>query len=87
MLRARVKAWRSAAPTSSCRRRKRVPKTLHATVNYRAGTTGQHCSICAMYISRQQSNGAPHCTAVVDPIQPKGMCDIFQKKPGKRSKA
>jgi hypothetical protein len=66
---------------------KRVPKKLHATVNYRAGTTGQHCSICAMYISRQQSNGAPHCTAVVDPIQPKGMCDIFQKKPGKRSKA
>jgi hypothetical protein len=36
-----------------------------------------------MYISRQQSNGAPHCTAVVDPIQPKGMCDIFQKKPSK----
>jgi hypothetical protein len=76
---ARAKLWRSAAPTLSRRRRKRVSKKLHETVNYRAGTTDRHCSICAMYISRQQSNGASYCTAVVDPIQPKGMCDIFQK--------
>jgi hypothetical protein len=59
---------------------------MHETVNYRAGTADRHCVICAMYISRQQSNGAPHCTAVADPIRPNGLCDIFQRKPGKRSK-
>jgi hypothetical protein len=57
-----------------------MSKKIHETVNYRAGTVGQHCSICAMYISRQQSNGAPHCTAVVDPIKAQGHVRYFPEE-------
>lgn len=47
-------------------------KKSHKEVNYRNGTSGEHCGICTMY---RQPNS---CTAVEDPIYPSGLCNIFE---------
>jgi hypothetical protein len=57
-----------------------MAKKTHAAVNYRTGTASKHCQICSMYISRKETKGAPRCTAVQDPIQPSGVCNIFERK-------
>lgn len=49
-------------------------KKKHSTVHYDSGTPSRECDKCVMYIRR-----GPHCTDVVDPIYPTGVCDIFAR--------
>jgi hypothetical protein len=46
------------------------PKANHREVDYREGH--EHCAICTMF--REPAS----CTAVVDPISPDGLCDLFE---------
>ena len=45
-------------------------KASHREVDYREGH--EHCAICTMF--REPAS----CTAVVDPISPDGLCDLYE---------
>ena len=49
-------------------------KLSHADVDYGPGNPrGDHCAICVNFILQ-----GPHCTEVVDPIEPMGWCVRFR---------
>jgi hypothetical protein len=57
-------------------------KQSHLAVDYRDGNDYRRCGICAMYVAAVSAttDPTPHCTAVVDPIRPGGVCDIYKAK-------
>lgn len=50
-------------------------KQSHEEAHYRPGSADKRCGLCTMF----RKGEPPHCTAVADPINPHGDCDLFER--------
>ncbi len=48
-----------------------IEKREQSDVDYRVGDRDRHCGVCTMW------RYPGHCTAVVDPVNWYGLCDLF----------